>query len=134
MLILSILAAALHVSSAAAFQLCSLSNSYKPSLTDLCATGGGQQIAVNAARGEVEAGVVLLDNSGGSAVNAVTLTVSWDAGAAPAGVSVSGPLLVTCKETPYHKTHTHTHTLTHFFPTFHFSTPARRTHGEVTPL
>ena len=85
----------LLTTASAAFQLCSLPNSYKPTLSDTCALGGSR-VLVNAARGEVEAGVVLLDNTGGGggAVGPVSLGLTWDAGSAPAGVSIGGPFLV----------------------------------------
>lgn len=80
-----------HVAEAA--RLCSLSNAYKPGLNDTCSIGGSV-VVVNAARGDVEAGVVLIDNSGGGVAGSVSLNISWDAGAAPPGVTVT-PFLVT---------------------------------------
>jgi hypothetical protein len=93
-----LLAVLLFAGAATAFQLCALSNAYKPTLSDTCqSAGGAAQAAIHAARGEVEGAVVLLDNLSGSggAVGPTVLQVAWDAGAAPGGVALSGPFLVT---------------------------------------
>ena len=90
---------ALIPSSSAGVRLCSLPNSYKPSLNDTCVKMGGSTVTVNAARGEIEAGVVLIDNSGGSSINSIGLQILWDAGTAPTGVEVIDPFLVTYMHT-----------------------------------
>ena len=82
----------LAFSPAFALTLCALSNSYKPSLTDTCAVGAPRASA-HAARGEVEAVAVLLDNTAGGA-GTVTLELLWDGGSAPVGVTASAPLLL----------------------------------------
>ena len=72
--------------------LCGLSSAYKPALTDSCdSAGGSAAVRIHAARGEVEAGAVLLDNSraGSAAVADAGVEVRWDAGAAPAGVDTA---------------------------------------------
>jgi len=70
--------------------LCGVSNALKPALSDTCASvGAAPRAAVHAARGEVEAAALLLDNSaaGAASVAGAGLAVLWDAGSAPAGVA-----------------------------------------------
>ena len=86
-------AASAAAAAAAPVRLCGLSNAYKPALTDSCADGA-PRVEILAARGEVEAGAVLLDNTaaGAARVADAGLEVRWDAGAPPAGVDTArGP-------------------------------------------
>jgi hypothetical protein len=58
----------LLLSRASALTLCSLSNAFKPNINETCASARGlASLQVDAARGEVEAGALLLDNSAGGA-------------------------------------------------------------------
>ena len=83
----------LGLRSVSGLTLCALSNSYTPLLSDSCSSTGGKEMAVDAARGEIEAGAMLLDNFGGVAMPLSEPTITWDAGAPPPGVSVSAALL-----------------------------------------
>ena len=76
--------------------LCGLPPSLKTTLADSCRSAGGDAAAaaLDAARGEVEAVQVLLDNAGGAALPAAALSLTWDAGAPPAGVAALAPALV----------------------------------------
>ena len=73
--------------------LCALPSSYKPTLTDACATApfASPALALLAARGELESGTVLLDAATAAPLQAPT--IEWAAGSAPAGVSATVQLL-----------------------------------------
>ena len=80
-------AAPLLVSSA----LCALPSSYKPTLTDSCSAAfSAPSASLSAARGELESVAVLLDSASASVAEP---TLDWDAGSAPAGVTLSVRLL-----------------------------------------
>lgn len=86
------------LASARAVQLCAVPVTQKTTLDDTCASSAGNSsvAAVDAARGEIEGVQLLLDNAGGGAApSAVGVSITWAAGAAPAGVSVAGIFLVT---------------------------------------
>jgi len=96
---------ALAARGAVGVQLCGVPVTQKTALDDTCASAAGDAAvaAVDAARGEIEGVQLLLDNSGGGAVPSTAVSVSWAAGAAPAGVSVAAVSLVTyvhCEQSP----------------------------------
>lgn len=89
----------LAVSRCAALTLCGVSANWKVGLNDTCThtNGGGVGYAtvdVAAARGEFEAGAIILDNTASAeAAPACSLSVSWDGGSAPVGVSFTVRML-----------------------------------------
>ena len=79
-------------------RLCGLSNAYKPTLSDSCATanngeGGYPIVSILTGLVEIEAGALLIDNTDSSAsfIPDAGLSIQWDSGSTPSGVTLSPP-------------------------------------------